>query len=82
MAIKKYFATLDNTITNAYKVDMNTRGTGSNMGASDILEVFSIYGQQDSASSELSRLLIQFPIDQIQTDRSASTIPASGTVDF
>ena len=82
MAIKKYFATLDNTITNAYKVDMNTRGTGSNMGASDILEVFSIYGQQDSASSELSRLLIQFPIDQIQTDRSASTIPASGNVDF
>ena len=82
MAIKKYFATLDNTITNAYKTDMNTRGSGSNMGASDILEVFSIYGHQDSASSELSRGLIKFPIDQIQTDRSASTIPASGNVDF
>jgi hypothetical protein len=82
MAIKRYFATLDNTITNAYKNDMSTKGTGSNMGASDILEVFSIYGQQDSASSELSRVLIKFPIDQIQTDRTASTIPASGSVDF
>ncbi len=82
MAIKKYFASLDNTITNAYKSDMSTRGTGSNMGASDILEVFSIYGQQNSASSELSRILIEFPINQIQTDRSASVLPTSGNVDF
>ena len=82
MAIKRYYATLDNTITNAYKTDMNTRGTASNMGASDILEVFSLYGLQNSQSSELSRILIQFPISKIQTDRSASTIPASGNVDF
>ena len=82
MAIKRYYATIDNTITNAFKYDMNTRGTGSNMGASDILEVYSLYGQQDSASSELSRVLIQFPVDQMQTDRSASTIPLSGNVDF
>jgi len=82
MAIKRYYATLDNTITNAYKTDMTTRGSSSNMGASDILEVFSLYGLQNSQSSELSRALIQFPIDQIQTDRSASTIPISGNVDF
>ena len=82
MAIKRYYATLDNTITNAYKTDMSTRGTASNMGASDILEAFSLYGLQDSASSELSRVLVQFPIDQIQTDRSASTLPLSGGVDF
>ena len=43
MAIKRYTATADNTITNAYKLDMLTRATGSNMGAADILEVFSIY---------------------------------------
>ena len=82
MAIKRYYATLDNTITNAYKTDMTPRGSSSNMGASDILEVFSLYGLQNSQSSELSRALIQFPIDQIQTDRSASTIPISGNVDF
>ena len=82
MAIKRYYATLDNTITNAYKSDMNTKGTGSNMGASDILEVFSLYGLQNSASSETARILIQFPIDQIQTDRSSSALPTSGNVDF
>ena len=42
MSIKKYFATADNTITNARGLNISTKGTGSNMGASDILEVFSI----------------------------------------
>ena len=45
MAIKKYTATKDNTITNAFKQNLITRGTGSNMGASDVTEIFSIYGQ-------------------------------------
>ena len=44
MAIKRYYATADTTITNAFKADLSTRGTGSNMGASDILEVFTLYG--------------------------------------
>lgn len=61
--IKKFYATKDNTITNAYQENLKTRGTGSNMGASDILEVFSIYGQASSASVELSRILIQFEPD-------------------
>ena len=61
--IKKFYATKDNTITNAYQENLKTRGTGSNMGASDILEVFSIYGQASSASVELSRVLIQFEPD-------------------
>ena len=51
MAIKKYFATKDNTITNAFKSNLSTRATGSNMGESDILEVFSIYGQSIFSSS-------------------------------
>tara|TARA_B100000287_G_scaffold86833_1_gene79436 strand:- start:35857 stop:37803 length:1947 start_codon:yes stop_codon:yes gene_type:complete len=84
MGIKKYIATKDNTITNAFGVENNlsSRATGSNMGASDILEVFSIYGQQTTSSAELSRVLVQFPIDSISTDRAAGKIPASGSANF
>jgi hypothetical protein len=82
MAIKKYYADADNTITNAYKEDFNTRGTGSNMGQADILEVFSLYAQRDSGSAELSRAIIQFPVADISADRTAGTIPASGSVSF
>jgi len=80
--IKRYFATKDNTITNAFQEDLATRGTGSNMGASDILEVFSIRGQESSGSSELSRVLIQFDTNEIATDRTNSNVPASGSVKF
>ena len=86
MAIKRYYATKDNTITNAYKANLQTRGVSGNMGQSDILEVFSIYAQVSSSeegySSELSRILIQFNTDAINTDRTAGNIPASGSVNF
>jgi len=82
MGIKKYTAIKDNTITNAYGVDLSTRATGSNMGASDILEVFSIYGNKTTSSVELSRALVEFPISSITSDRNAGTIPASGSVKF
>ena len=90
MGIRRYTADKDNTITNAFERNLNTRGTGSNMGASDILEVFSIYGQTFNSSStegiirtqELSRVLVQFPIEDIISDRAAGDIPASGSVDF
>ena len=42
MAIKRYNAIADNTIVNAYKDGLGTRGTGSNMGQADVSEVFSI----------------------------------------
>ena len=45
MAIKRYVATKDNTITNAYKSNLTERGISGNMGQSDILETFSIYAQ-------------------------------------
>ena len=45
MAIKRYKSTKDNTITNAFDESLSNRATGSNMGQSDILEVFSIYGK-------------------------------------
>ena len=83
--IRRYFATKDNTITNAFEDNLTTRGTGSNMGASDILEVFSIHGQASSSSgltSELARTLIEFNVGEISTARTAGTIPASGSVSF
>ena len=85
MAIVRYTASADNTITNAFKGDMNTRGTGSNMGVADSLEVFGIYAQESSASAELSRALIKFPATgtiSIKTDRDAGTLPAAGSVNF
>tara|TARA_R110000824_G_scaffold56794_2_gene155075 strand:- start:3159 stop:4778 length:1620 start_codon:yes stop_codon:yes gene_type:complete len=94
MSIKRYWATADTTITNAYKDNLSSRGTGSNMGLADSLEVFSIYGQasgsKDSGfSQELSRVLVKFPIgtssdatNSIQAHRNAGSVPASGNVSF
>ncbi len=85
MAILRYTASADNTITNAYEANLVNRGTGSNMGYADSLEVFSIYGQESGSngqSQELSRILIQFPVSSISADRTAGTIPASGSVSF
>jgi hypothetical protein len=82
MTIKRYISNKDNTVTNAFDSSLSTRGTGSNMGASDILEVFSIYGQAETSSLEKSRAIVQFPIDQISSDRSSKLLPASGSVEF
>jgi len=88
MGIKKYFASADTTITNAFREDLTTRGTGANMGASDILEVFSIYGQtkltgsHSDYSSELSRVLIKFPTTEMSKDRSKGLIPKSGSMSW
>jgi hypothetical protein len=85
MTILRFTASADTTISNAYEFNLSTRGTGSNMGQSDILEVFSIYGQDSGSSglsSELSRILVQFPISEISSKRAAGTIPASGSVNF
>ena len=82
MAIKRYYATKDNTITNAFKANLQTRGVSGNMGQSDILEIFSIYGQATTSSSELSRVLIEFDTAAINSDRTAKIIPASGSVNF
>ena len=82
MSIKRYVASKDSTITNAFKMDLRNRGTGSNMGASDVLETFSIYAQSSSTSTEVSRMLLQFPISDISTDRTNGKIPVSGSVSF
>mgnify|MGYP004451353401 CR=1 FL=1 len=81
MAIKKYFSNSDNTITNAFKDDLQTRGTGSNMGASDILEAFVIHGQTsasaNSTTAEQARILINFPVSTLISDINAGTVPSS-----
>jgi hypothetical protein len=82
MAIKRYVADADNTITNAYRSNLNTRATGSNTGQADIVEVYSIYGRRSTSSAELSRVLMQFPVTTISSDRTAGTIPGSGSVSF
>ena len=82
MAIKRYFSNADTTITNAYKSNLKTRAVSGNLGQSDILEIFSIYGQESSNSSELSRILIKFPIDSIITDRQNGNIPVSGSINW
>lgn len=82
MAIKRYPSVKDNTISTAYKFNLSNRGTLSNMGSSDILELFAIYGQATSSSLEQSRILIDFPIQSISNDRDAGIIPQSGSVVF
>lgn len=82
MSIRRYIAEKDTTITNAFKIDNLTRATKSNMGASDILEVFSIYGQVTSSSFEASRVLVQFPLQDIITDRNNKILSPSGSCQF
>jgi len=82
MAIKRYVANADNTITNAFDPNLKTRATGANMGASDIVETFSVYARQATSSVELERILMKFPINSIVVDRNNGVLPASGSVNF
>jgi len=87
MGVKRYTATADNTISNAWQSNLTRRATGSNMGAADVLEVYSIYARAYTSSAEnkqaeLSRILVQFPVDSITADRASGAIPGSGSVSF
>lgn len=82
MAIRRYKATYDNTIANGFQENLGTRATGSNMGQADVSEVYSIYGRTTTSSAELSRVISQFDITSISSDRTAGTIPVSGSVSF
>jgi hypothetical protein len=82
MPVKRFYADKDNTITNAYKQNLTSRATGSNMGAADLFEVFSIYGQATTSSAERQRALVRFSITDISTARTAGDIPALGSVNF
>ena len=91
MGIKRYVAIADNTITNQYNEALQSRNTKGNAGLADSMEIFKIYGQVTSGSSEQSRILIKFPINEtdlnssvrtIKQDRDANILPASGSVNF
>mgnify|MGYP003114741076 FL=1 len=87
MGLYRYTASADNTISNAFRSNLTGRATGSNMGAADVLEAFYIVGQTSGSSglsSEKSRILINFPFSEIETDRSSSSphIPSSGNVSW
>ena len=85
MAIKRYYLTKDNTISNAFKSNLSTRATGSNMGAADILETFVIHGQTSAAinatNAEQSRILIEFDMDTVLSDITDGIVPSS-SVDY
>ena len=82
MGIKRWVANKDATITNAFKSNLVATASGSNMGASDIVEVFSIRGQATTSSIEQARSLLQFPVTQISSSRKDGDIPVSGSVNF
>ena len=88
MGIRRYTGYKNNTITNAYKANLEERATGSNMGLADSVEIFSIFAQASSSSLEAARVLVQFPVSSSDTgttileDREAGNIPASGSVSF
>ena len=82
MSIKRYVSSKDNTLTTGFRENLSARGINANMGASDILEIFSIFGQASSSSVEQSRVILQFPIEEIVADRNAGLLPESGSVEF
>ena len=82
MGIKRFVANKDTTITNAYKGGLTTVASSSNMGAADILEVFTIYAQANTSSREEARTLLGFSTSDISAARTAGDIPASGSVNF
>ena len=75
MSIRRFTSIKDNTISTALKADLRTKATLSNMGASDVGEIFSIYGQASTSSIEKSRILVQFPINEISNSIQKSEIP-------
>ena len=79
MSIKRYIAEKDTMITDAFKQNQTIRGTNANLGASDVLEIFSIYGQVTTSSYEKARILVQFPVQNIINDRNNKIIAQSGS---
>lgn len=79
MAIKRYAASKDVTITDAYESNLLYRATASNAGMADTSEVFTIYGTAGTGSSEIekSRILTDFPISTIRSDIIAGTVPST-----
>jgi hypothetical protein len=82
MAIKKYLCDNNCTISNMFKDNLLQSASLSNTSLADSLEASRIYAQTHASSSEVARFLLDFPITTITSDRTAGTIPASGSVSF
>ncbi|MEO5367130.1 MAG: hypothetical protein H7831_12445, partial [Magnetococcus sp. WYHC-3] len=82
MAIKRYVAEADTTISNAFRSDLTNTATGSNMGEADVMDIFHIYAQASTSSHEVSRALLKFPVSEMSQDRTDGVIPASGSAYF
>ena len=91
MAIKRYTAIADNTISNQFNQGLTSRLTTGNAGKADSLEIFKMYGQVESNTVEQARVLIKFPVNEtdldssirtIKQDRDANILPDSGSVKF
>lgn len=80
MPITKFTASADNTIVNAYYPNSLLRAIYANIGAADSLELFSIFNS--GSETQKARILINFPINEISSSRTAGNIPASGSVNF
>lgn len=71
MGIKKYFANKDTSIVSARDSFGNSGDQElGNTGASDVLEVYALYGRTgaSAAVNEISRVLVAFDMSQIQAD--------------
>ena len=78
MAIMKWHAEADTTITNAFKEGLSLKGSASNMGLADSLEVFCLHGQvADSGadSKEIARILIRFDVEKLRDSLVAGDVP-------
>lgn len=77
MPIKRFYATQDAQITNSRRTSLLSSGSLANMGLSDTGELFSIYNitgfNSSSLENDLSRILIQFNIDDILSDEDYNT---------
>lgn len=82
MPIKRYIANKDSTITNAFREDLLIRAEEANMGESDVLETYRLVGQASQDSLEVSRIILQFPIEDIIKHREEEKLPQSGSVQF
>lgn len=82
MSIKKFFATADTTIADAYQFNNSTRSQYANLGGASSLELYSASGSISSTSLEKSRILMKFPINEISASRASGSLPASGSVNF
>lgn len=81
MAIMKWLAEADTTITNSFKEGLSKKGTNANMGLADALEVFCLHGQVASSgtdSKEIARILIRFDIEALRNSLVAEDVPHPG----